>query len=285
MLRRPVNPTWKQGSPYGRGSSVEGLSVANNGLVRFFPMGMAVPMGGRLEDTSQYGQDMLMHVSAFGGSPWAAGVFGGVSLTFPGGTTGGITQSQVAKLHLSGQDFTVMAWYYPSTVSGLQFLFTEWNGADATGPAMFTESATVTFEVGGYANKLTTGSVLSANTWVHLAFVCYGTGSPNLSIYVNGVLNTGPTSRSRVTTTAPTYMSFGSGPAGFSVNNFSGRIDAARVYKRALSDAEIKFLFLNPFAGVFFPVDRALYGAAAASSFIARQGLNIQQAVNRASTF
>lgn len=66
---------------------------------------------------------------------------------------------------------------------------------------------------------------------------------------------------------------------------FPGKISLAVSWTRAIFDAEAAQLSANPWQIFDYPSRPLFLDQAAAAAFLARQGLNIQQAVNRASTF
>jgi len=160
----------------------------------------------------------------------------GKALTF--GSTSYVNVSQITSLD-SG-DMSLCLWVKPSALpSGGQWLLQQWN--TATGPALFTESANITWQIGDYANRLTTSSnPVTIGIWQYICGTASGT---NLSIYYNG--------QSVISGSRTRAEGNGSGVFGIAGPNalgtlasLSGSADDVRIYNRALSAGEVKQLYL-----------------------------------------
>jgi hypothetical protein len=90
---------------------------------------------------------------------------------------------------------------------------------------------------------------LQTNTWYHVAET-YDSGTSNLCLYVNGILETnGMVSGTIITSTQPVRIG-GGAPTGVSPQYyFQGRVDEASLYSRALSSNEVAAIFSAGAAG------------------------------------
>lgn len=138
--------------------------------------------------------------------------------------------------------FTISAWVYRT---GTCFTFTtcEIFSKGASGNTGYTFLANNTNNYKPSINLRDNQSVvgttiLSTNTWYHVAGSIDGT---TVKIYVNGKLET-----ATAQTQTPTFGSEVAKIGNANTNNdlaFQGQIDEVRVYKRALSDADIQTLY------------------------------------------
>jgi hypothetical protein len=87
----------------------------------------------------------------------------------------------------------------------------------------------------------------STNTWHHIAYVYDNSGAGTDQLYVDGVLNTGGGNTTTHQTGSPTVAYLGTWNAGSEVYN--GQLDDVRVYKVALTAAEITQLAAGRYAG------------------------------------
>ncbi len=94
-------------------------------------------------------------------------------------------------------------------------------------------------DTGSITILTTTGDHLKANEWHHVA--CTWDGQ-NIRVYVDGVLIGGPTAKTGTMTDNGNQLRIGSDATH--ALPFSGKIDDVRLYNRALSDGEIKQLYL-----------------------------------------
>src|SRR3989344_3626829 len=90
-------------------------------------------------------------------------------------------------------------------------------------------------------NDVVTSSVLNLNTWYYVTAVRSGN---NVSLYINGQLNAGPTAQSKTPTASGDALSIGVADGGNPTDApFDGSIDEVRVYDRALTSSEVERLY------------------------------------------
>lgn len=157
------------------------------------------------------------------------------------GTTDYITAASNAAFALPG-DFTVELWIYPTQISGSERgIF----GIGTTDPnsnliRIQQSSSKLQFWLGGSNSGgpgsgtktgiITCTTVLSLNTWYHIAWVRSGTGSNNVKLYLNGVLDGQGTGTYDITANP---CGVGTGYPGTSIETFFGYISNVRVVKGA----------------------------------------------------
>ena len=124
-------------------------------------------------------------------------------------------------------DFTVEGWFYPTHSSSGQFVWFG-IGGDSSGLVLTVDNGST------YGYFVGTGNVLSAaavqfNAWQHVAIVRNGTGSNNITLYINGASKA--TYTSNTTCNASSGVGIGYAVAGTSITKFSGYISDFRVVK------------------------------------------------------
>lgn len=138
--------------------------------------------------------------------------------------------------------YTVMCWIRPSSISGAPCIFAVSAGTySANGEELYISvslgNRLTLYAVNGATDGFGSpnGSVLSTNTWYHVAIVRESTTS--LKSYLNGVYEQTCTV-SAASRTASSRMEFGAWSSG---NNdpFSGRMHAIKIWDVALTAAEI----------------------------------------------
>ena len=139
---------------------------------------------------------------------------------------------------------TLEAWVYPTTISN------DWRDVVYKGDDNYYLMATTTSgsrpaaggTFGGRANDAF-GTKLTANVWTHLAATYDGTA---LKLYVNGTISVTKALTGALSASANPLQVGGDTVYG---QYFSGRIDEVRVYRVALSQAEIQADMAAPLGG------------------------------------
>lgn len=139
---------------------------------------------------------------------------------------------------------TLAAWIYPTTLSGAHRFFDNFGpgGAGYTGWCLYVSGTGLGFQIYAGGSESDTGASysFSVNNWYHIVTTYDGAYTRT---YVNGVLQGTPYAK----TGAIGYASTPNVRIGNSTNYpgqpFYGKIDDARIYNRALSQAEITALY------------------------------------------
>ena len=168
------------------------------------------------------------------GATWSTAGKYGKAVAF-NGTTGMVTVADKASLDLTNT-MTLSAWVNPSATGGWRtvmlkeaaptLVYALYSSGDASLPSGF-------IHIGANDRSATGLAALALNTWSHLAATYDGS---NLRLYLNGTLV-----RTAATTGSMTASTGALRIGGNSVwgEYFTGLIDEAHVYNRALSAAEI----------------------------------------------
>ncbi|MFG2037519.1 LamG-like jellyroll fold domain-containing protein [Dactylosporangium sp. NPDC048998] len=175
------------------------------------------------------------------GATWVTGKYGG-ALSFNG--TSDIVRIPASATLTPSTGLTLAAWIQPTgTQNGWRTVMQKendaWflNASNSTGPLYPAGGITTTTGSTAYCSG-TSASPL--NTWTHIALTYDGT---NLRLYVNGVqVSTKAISGGLQQTSNPLSIG-GNAPYG---EYFKGLIDEARVYNRALTQAEIQTVMSTP---------------------------------------
>lgn len=152
--------------------------------------------------------------------------------------------------NLSGGKFTLSAWVYPTSASGLNSILKNW-GSSNVGAFHFDLTGQKASIYVAQSNSTLIGPSQSAsavplNEWSHVVAVADGS---YIKVYVNGVQSGTPVSYNGTLLTSNQYTNIGAKPGdaggadGAIPAYFSGKIDEARVYNRALSADEVKALY------------------------------------------
>lgn len=152
--------------------------------------------------------------------------FGGASLIV---NSGYIFTGTSSRFNFSGTSFTVEGWIYPtSTTAGVRYVMGQrTSNAANTCWIVYQSGQILQLEIGnaGLTGQTTysTGNVLTANTWHHIAVVGNGT---TMKLYINGTEGTSGTQSSWTSTDR--LMCIG-GEGG--TTSFQGHVDEFRVTK------------------------------------------------------
>lgn len=149
---------------------------------------------------------------------------GPYAVTIPGGSGNGISMS----LTLT-KPYTYASWIYNTAGTDANFRNLFASGGSA---GWWLRFGVITPFGGGFSGS--SGTVITANTWHHIAIVVDSSG--NLTYYLDGVADG--------TGTAPNVNPDGMGcDSGTGGECFAGRFDDTRVYSRALSSSDITELY------------------------------------------
>jgi len=163
---------------------------------------------------------------------WSAATYGGSG--YFDGNGDYLTVPYTSALQFTG-NFTIEFWAYPSATqvnfSGVFNNYSSW--PSSTGVAMFCghSSASATkwcVALFGTFPAITSTNDYIKNAWSHIALVRNGTGSNNITLYVNGVASGTFTSNNTVTGTANNWW-VGTTGDGATTQNFAGNICDFRV--------------------------------------------------------
>ncbi len=166
-------------------------------------------------------------------------------------------QASGSTVNLSGGSFTQAVWMYPTfTSTGYVGVMGYNTGTLATRPpGMWVyqqNKINVGFGNGSTWTSITTGSVLTTNAWNHVVATFDGT---TYTIYVNGSQIYSSTALSGRTPSANTLMTIGKVDSGF-----TGKLDEAAIYQRALTASEVTEMYQNGRWRVDYPITTAPYG-------------------------
>jgi hypothetical protein len=125
---------------------------------------------------------------------------------------------------------TLSSWARTSTVSGSWRWIVSY-GSPNIPQARFIGINNSTYYFGGYGDDITASGVI-LNTWFNMVGVYNGT---NASIYINGVLVSGPTAKSWNTVAGNAQI----GRQISNIEHWNGRISNVFIYNRALTATEV----------------------------------------------
>jgi hypothetical protein len=172
------------------------------------------------------------HTATLEGAEWARGRYGD-GLRFDG-KTACATVADAADLRF-GEEFTVESWVRPEGPRSKEPLLVKKGGsfsAYSLGIGSAVGEASIGTTAGG--REAVSGSSLEAKVWRHLAATFDGA---KLRLYVGGALIA---TRAVASPNASGLGSLTIGCDRLLGTHFTGRIDEARVYNRALAEAEIQ---------------------------------------------
>jgi hypothetical protein len=194
-------------------------------------------------DNSGHGRTLAIT----GTANWAYGK-SGVAYYIPNGDHYAAINSTSA-FDFTGQNVSVSAWIYQSNNSINRCIFSTGVGDTSNVQLVLYGCANGALALSmnngvGIGNVVSSAGVIPLNTWTHVAFL-FNNPSNLTRLFVNG--NQSGTNNSTITDLGldPTSLFIGK-RAGFTTNNWIGAIDEFRIYQGALSESEIKALYLNP---------------------------------------
>jgi hypothetical protein len=108
---------------------------------------------------------------------------------------------------IGSNDFTVEAWFYATTITGIERGIVGIGPYEASFPSspsklnirLLSASSKINAWVRGVDPSIQSNTAVSLNTWYHVALVRSGTASNNVKLYVNGVIEGSGTSTTAVT--------------------------------------------------------------------------------------
>ena len=153
---------------------------------------------------------------------------------FFNGSSQYLTVPSNANLALGSGDFTVECWFYRSSNTGEGSLGEQ--GIISSGTVnnsqwtvrLSTSNKTLSYWLDGPANQVYGNTPTITGTWYHVALVRTGTGTNNISIYLNGVLDGQTTS---TYTVAADTIVIGRTYTDYASEYFNGYISNVRVVK------------------------------------------------------
>jgi hypothetical protein len=179
---------------------------------------------------------------------------GGNALSF-NGTSSVVTIPANAGI-LGGSARSFVAWINLATTTGIRAIFSYGVGTTANQFVIYNNvNSAGDLYYGGNGNDLrsSSGSLFTLNTWNHIAVVYIGgnLSSSTMLFYLNGaVLGTNLVAGGLTLNTLSSSVNIGS-DVTTSGRNYSGAIEGARWYNRALDAVEVQQLFAEPYAGIF----------------------------------
>ncbi len=147
------------------------------------------------------------------------------------------------------QAATVEAWIYRNTNTSTRDIIVSkgWYAAGTNGYVFLVRSNYLVGNIGdAVSTQSINGPVISEQVWHHVAFTFDGS---YLKLYLDGSSAATPVVQTLTPVTNVRDFIIGFDITG-SVYRFNGIIDSVRVYNRALTDAEIQELYINPY-GMF----------------------------------
>ncbi len=191
--------------------------------------------GFRLPDLSGYGNNGTL-TNMDPGTDWVASG-SGLALDFDN-TDDRVDIAVLTAINSGEVSFSF--WYYPKSISGLNTIFNNWSGSTTSvGFFCYRNGQTVIFQQESSAYRVTTGSILSANTWHHI--VCRrANGIGGIRVFCNGVLDSASaTAGGTQASTAAFNLCGDYGGAG----KGNCLIDDFRIYNRSITQSEIQLLY------------------------------------------
>src|SRR3989344_1152293 len=217
--------------------------MANSGLVGYWSMEEGKGNSRTFDRSGQGNTGTLTNMDPL--TDWVNGATStGQALDFDG-SNDYVNVSHNAALDITG-NLTLSAWIKKDTNAGADGIIGKGGcynmicpyslRSGGTGPIIFAINDGTAGQ-----NDVVTSSVLNLNTWYYVTAVRSGN---NVSLYINGQLNAGPTAQSKTPTASGDALSIGVADGGNPTDApFDGSIDEVRVYDRALTSSEVERLY------------------------------------------
>jgi Concanavalin A-like lectin/glucanases superfamily len=188
------------------------------------------------------------------------------------------TNDQVVVPHVRELDavgFSFSMWYRPNTVAaGFSPIWAQWV-SPGFGPIASRNGSVIWWQTNTTANRAITSSVLTANAWHHLVFICGST----LRVFVNGVLD-GASATPLLTANSQSLII--AGPvSGAGTGNGNCLWDDAIAFNAVLTPSDVLELYRRGRgAGLFEERRRPVRSAAGFKAYWARNRSSIIGAGN-----
>ena len=179
-----------------------------------------------------------IHGAKWAGPTWTTGKFG-TALSFDGDDYVEVPSTST----IMPATLTVEAWVKPSKTGARQSMVSKWDGwVDASYSLELTSANKFLFYLhNGMATQSITGTtVITPGTWYHVAATYDGAYA---RLYVNGILEAGPTALvpPMTTSSVPLRIGASAGPSPYPLHSpYGGVIDEVRIWNRVLTAEEIK---------------------------------------------
>lgn len=214
--------------------------------------------GGRRVNDSSVGNNpgLLTNINS---SIWPGSHHGGQCLSF-GGTNQNASVQSSALLQSPTTDLSIAAWSFVPTSAGSQVSFAALAGKDfvsdpraspftsyginASGGAANQRYTFITRSGAATTDNMDSGFTIIKGVWIHCCGVMAGATK---RIYINGVL---VATNSNGLAMAYNNGRFTIGSNSAAAEAFIGYIEGVRVYDRALSAAEVAWLYAEPYAAL-----------------------------------
>lgn len=145
-----------------------------------------------------------------------------------------------SNFNLSNTDFTLEGWFMSNNFSNNQcILSNDTYGANFDWGLLIQDANTIFFFTNGTTTNITaTVPTMMPGQWYNYVVTLSGTSS--FRMYLNGLLVSGPTTIS-VSNSSQSLITIGAlgGSGAQTIYNLNGEISILRVYRRALSQAEV----------------------------------------------
>jgi hypothetical protein len=211
----------------------------NNGLVGYWKMDDNT--GATAIDSS--GNNLT--TSAFTGNvAWVGGKFGS-GLDFDGtDDVVRVVETPTTDFGATTDSYSLSIWVNTDNLAANAEIFSKRTGTTYPSRFIITSTESITFEIGHGSTKSTLNSTISLTpgSWYHLAVV-RDVATDSLSLYINGELNARVTDSTTQSVANNDDWSLGNGGTSYTSADFSGSLDEARLYNRALSQADVGRLY------------------------------------------
>jgi hypothetical protein len=141
-------------------------------------------------------------------------------------------------LDLTLKSFTIEGWIYPTIMSGDRGIFGQCQCSTCTNQCMYLIIRTNHLYIGFTSNELSGTTILSINTWYHIAFV-YNYQIQQQILYLNGVQEAIKSNAAQSYQGKNGSIQIGSTQINSITNFFNGYIDNVMVTTRAKAASEI----------------------------------------------